>query len=162
MVAYNKLIPTLTNSHDPAQLKDAFSLIRELEREGSTTLIGADRGRDVVKFDDNNFTLAHDYVKAVRKEANALTKEGKSPAEIAQKVGQDLNVVEKLQNAAIKNVKEEFGMAPETTSATGTTSTGSPTGDAIQGNKIKREDIKISEMPMSGNVDRDKIQFDDE
>lgn len=86
-----------------------------------------------------------------------LLKEGKSPAEIAQKVGQDLNVVEKLQNAAIKNVKEEFGMAPETTSATG-----SSTGDAIQGNKIKREDIKISEMPMSGNVDRDKIQFDDE
>ena len=91
-----------------------------------------------------------------------LLKEGKSPAEIAQKVGQDLNVVEKLQNAAIKNVKEEFGMAPETTSATGSTSTGSSTGDAIQGNKIKREDIKISEMPMSGNVDRDKIQFDDE
>ena len=91
-----------------------------------------------------------------------LLKEGKSTAEIAQKVGQDLNVVEKLQNAAIKNVKEEFGMAPETTSATGTTSTGSSTGDAIQGNKIKREDIKISEMPMSGNVDRDKIQFDDE
>ena len=91
-----------------------------------------------------------------------LLKEGKSPAEIAQKVGQDLNVVEKLQNAAIKNVKEEFGMAPETTSSTGTTSTGSSTGDAIQGNKIKREDIKISEMPMSGNVDRDKIQFDDE
>ena len=86
-----------------------------------------------------------------------LLKEGKSPAEIAQKVGQDLNVVEKLQNAAIKNVKEEFGMTPETTSATG-----SSTGDAIQGNKIKREDIKISEMPMSGNVDRDKIQFDDE
>lgn len=91
-----------------------------------------------------------------------LLKEGKSPAEIAQKVGQDLNVVEKLQNAAIKNVKEEFGMAAETTSATGTASTGSSTGDAIQGNKIKREDIKISEMPMSGNVDRDKIQFDDE
>lgn len=91
-----------------------------------------------------------------------LLKEGKSPAEIAQKVGQDLNVVEKLQNAAIKNVKEEFGMAPETTSATGTASTGSSTGDAIQGNKIKREDIKISEMPMSGNVDREKIQFDDE
>lgn len=91
-----------------------------------------------------------------------LLKEGKSPAEIAQKVGQDLNVVEKLQNAAIKNVKEEFGMAPETTSATSTASTGSSTGDAIQGNKIKREDIKISEMPMSGNVDRDKIQFDDE
>ena len=86
-----------------------------------------------------------------------LLKEGKSPAEIAQKVGQDLNVVEKLQNAAIKNVKEEFGMAPETTSATG-----SSTGDAIQGNKIKREDIQISEMPMSGKVDRDKIQFDDE
>lgn len=82
MVAYNKLIPALTSSHDPAQLKDAFSLIRELEREGSSTLIGADRGRDVVKFDDKNFTLAHDYVKAVRKEANALIKEGKSPAEM--------------------------------------------------------------------------------
>ena len=50
-------------------------------------------------------------------------------------------------------------MATETTT---TSSTGSSTGDAIQGNKIKREDIKISEMPMSGKVDRDKIQFDDE
>ena len=89
----------------------------------------------------------------------SLLKEGNSPAEIAQKMGQELNVVEKLQNAAIKNVKEEFCMATETTS---TTSTGSSTGDAIKGNKIKREDIKISEMPMSGKVDRDKIQFDDE
>lgn len=92
----------------------------------------------------------------------SLLKEGNSPAEIAQKMGQELNVVEKLQNAAIKNVKEEFGMATETTSTTTTTSTGSSTGDAIKGNKIKREDIKISEMPMSGKVDRDKIQFDDE
>lgn len=92
----------------------------------------------------------------------SLLKEGNSPAEIAQKMGQELNVVEKLQNAAIKNVKEEFGMATETTSTTSTTSTGSSTGDAIKGNKIKREDIKISEMPMSGKVDRDKIQFDDE
>ena len=82
MVAYNKLIPALTSSHDPAQLKDAFSLIRELEREGSTTVIGADRGRDVVKFNDQNFALAHNYVKGVRKEANALIKEGKSPAEM--------------------------------------------------------------------------------
>ncbi len=88
----------------------------------------------------------------------ALLKEGNSPAEIATKLGQELNVVEKLQNAAIKNVKEEFGMATETTA----TSTGSSTGDAIQGNKIRREDIKISDMPMSGNVDRDKIKFDDE
>ena len=89
----------------------------------------------------------------------SLLKEGNSPAEIAQKMGQELNVVEKLQNAAIKNVKEEFGMATETTT---TTPTGSSTGDAIKGNKIKREDIQISEMPMSGKVDRDKIQFDDE
>ena len=36
----------------------------------------------------------------------SLLKEGKSPAEIAQQMGQELNVVEKLQNAAIKNVKE--------------------------------------------------------
>ena len=97
----------------------------------------------------------------------SLLKEGKSPAEIAQQMGQELNVVEKLQNAAIKNVKEEFGLPTGTTSTsstatTTTTTTGSSTGDAIKGNKIKREDIQISEMPMSGKVDRDKIQFDDE
>lgn len=89
----------------------------------------------------------------------ALLKEGNSPAEIAAKLGQELNVVEKLQNAAVKNVKEEFGMETATSSSA---STGSSTGDAIQGNKIRREDIKVSEMPMSGKVDRDKIQFDDE
>ncbi|MBQ8063746.1 MAG: hypothetical protein IJ720_04065 [Clostridia bacterium] len=90
-----------------------------------------------------------------------LLKEGNSPAQIAQKMGQELNVVEKLQKAAVKNIKEEFGL--ETTSTTtSTSSSGSSTGDKIQGNKIKREDIKISEMPMSGKVDRDKIQFDDE
>lgn len=98
----------------------------------------------------------------------SLLKEGNSPAEIAQKMGQELNVVEKLQNAAIKNVKEEFGLPTGTTttsssaSTTTTTSTGSSTGDSIKNGKVKREDIKISEMPMSGNVDRDKIQFDDE
>lgn len=94
----------------------------------------------------------------------SLLKEGNSPADVAKKMGQELNVVEKLQNAAIKNVKEEFGMetGTTTTSSAATTSTGSSTGDAIKGNKIKREDIKISEMPMSGKVDRDKIQFDDE
>ncbi|MBQ8083191.1 MAG: hypothetical protein IJ241_03305 [Clostridia bacterium] len=98
----------------------------------------------------------------------SLLKEGNSPAEIAQKMGQELNVVEKLQNAAIKNLKEEFGLPTGTTttsssaSTTTTTSTGSSTGDSIKNGKVKREDIKISEMPMSGNVDRDKIQFDDE
>lgn len=96
----------------------------------------------------------------------SLLKEGNSPADVAQKVGQELNVVEKLQNAAIKNVKEELGMDTGTTTASSTaattTSTGSSTGDAIKNGKVKREDIKISEMPMSGKVDRDKIQFDDE
>ena len=98
----------------------------------------------------------------------SLLKEGNSPAEIAQKMGQELNVVEKLQNAAIKYLKEEFGLPTGTTttsssaSTTTTTSTGSSTGDSIKNGKVKREDIKISEMPMSGNVDRDKIQFDDE
>lgn len=89
-----------------------------------------------------------------------LLKEGNSPADIAAKMGQELNVVEKLKDAAVKNVKEEFGMETATTSSSA--STGSSTGDAIQGNKIRREDIKVSEMPMSGKVDRDKIQFDDE
>lgn len=96
----------------------------------------------------------------------SLLKEGNSPADVAQKLGQELNVVEKLQNAAIKNVKEELGMDTSTTttssSSTTTTSTGSSTGDSIKNGKVKREDIKISEMPMSGKVDRDKIQFDDE
>lgn len=91
-----------------------------------------------------------------------LLKEGNSPAQVAQQMGQELNVVEKLQNAAIKNIKEEFGMETSTTTGTSTASSGSSTGDKISGNKIKREDIKISEMPMSGKVDRDKIQFDDE
>lgn len=89
-----------------------------------------------------------------------LLKEGNSPADIAAKMGQELNVVEKLKDAAVKNVKEEFGM--ETAATSSSASTGSSTGDAIQGNKIRREDIKVSEMPMSGKVDRDKIQFDDE
>lgn len=97
----------------------------------------------------------------------SLLKEGNSPADVAKKMGQELNVVEKLQNAAIKNVKEELGMETSTTSTTSTTSstttsTGSSTGDSIKNGKVKREDIKISEMPMSGKVDRDKIQFDDE
>lgn len=98
----------------------------------------------------------------------SLLKEGNSPADVAQKLGQELNVVEVLQNAAIKNVKEEFGMETGTTttsasaSTASTTTTGSSTGDAIKNGQVRREDIKISDMPMSGNVDRDKIQFDDE
>lgn len=91
-----------------------------------------------------------------------LLKEGNSPAQVAQKMGQELNVVEKLQKAAVKNIKEEFGMETTSSTTTSSASTGSSTGDKISGNKIKREDIKISEMPMSGKVDRDKIQFDDE
>lgn len=94
----------------------------------------------------------------------SLLKEGNSPAEIAQKMGEDLNVVEVLKEQAIKNVKEEIGLDTTTTTststATTTTSTGSSTGSAISGNKIKREDIKISEMPMSGK--KTDIQYDDE
>ena len=96
----------------------------------------------------------------------SLLKEGNSPQEIAMKLGQDLNVVEVLKAEAIKNVKEEIGLDTSNdtipngsaTAAAGTSST----GDKISGGKIKREDIEISEMPMSGKVDRDKIQFDDE
>lgn len=83
MIAYNKLLPTLISSHDPAQLLDAFSLVRELEREGSTTIVGGgDHGRDSVRFDDTNFSLAHDYNRQIRKEANALLKSNKSPSEM--------------------------------------------------------------------------------
>ena len=83
MIAYNKLLPTLISSHDPAQLLDAFSLIRELEREGSSTVVGGgEHGRDSVRFDDTNFSLAHDYNKQIRKEANALLKSNKSPSEM--------------------------------------------------------------------------------
>lgn len=96
----------------------------------------------------------------------SLLKEGNSPQEIAMKLGQDLNVVEVLKAEAIKNVKEEIGLDTSndtipTGSATAAAGTSS-TGDKISGGKIKREDIEISEMPMSGKVDRDKIQFDDE
>lgn len=92
-----------------------------------------------------------------------LLKAGNSPAEIAKQLGQDLNVVEVLKNEAIKNVKEEVGLdTGSTTTATSSTSSTGSTADKVSGNKIKREDIKISEMPMSGNVDRDKIKFDDE
>lgn len=95
-----------------------------------------------------------------------LLKEGNSPQEIAMKLGQDLNVVEVLKAEAIKNVKEEIGLDTSndtipTGSATAASVTSS-TGDKISGGKIRREDIEISEMPMSGKVDRDKIQFDDE
>ena len=80
MIAYNKLIPTLISSHDPAQLLDAFSLIRELEGEDSTTVVGGgEHGRDVVKYNDTNFVLAHEYNKQIRKEANTLLKSNKSP-----------------------------------------------------------------------------------
>ena len=80
MIAYNKLIPTLISSHDPAQLLDAFSLIRELEGEDSTTVVGGgEHGRDVVKYNDTNFALAHEYNKQIRKEANTLLKSNKSP-----------------------------------------------------------------------------------
>ncbi|MBO4382824.1 MAG: hypothetical protein J5847_01890 [Clostridia bacterium] len=92
----------------------------------------------------------------------SLLKEGNSPADIAMKMGQDLNVVEVLKQEAIKNVKEEIGMDTSNTTINTGSSAGGSTGDAISGNKIRREDIKISEMPMSGGVDRDKIKFDDE
>ena len=83
MIAYNKLLPNLISSHDPAQLLDAFSLIRELEREGSSTVVGGgEHGRDSVRFDDTNFSLAHDYNKQIRKEANALLKSNKSPSDM--------------------------------------------------------------------------------
>ena len=78
MVQYNKLLPVLISSHDPVQLRDAFSLVRELELEGSTTVVGGDRGRDLVKYEDKNFSLAHDYNKQIRKEANLLVKSGRS------------------------------------------------------------------------------------
>lgn len=97
----------------------------------------------------------------------SLLKEGNSPQEIAMKLGQDLNVVEVLKAEAIKNVKEEIGLdTTNDTIPTGTAATtgtaASSTGDKISGGKIKRSDIELSEMPMSGKVDRDKIQFDDE
>ena len=92
-----------------------------------------------------------------------LLKAGNSPAEIAKQLGEDLNVVEVLKNEAIKNVKEEVGLdTGSTTTTTSSTSSSGSTADKVSGNKIKREDIKISEMPMSGKVDRDKIKFDDE
>ena len=78
MVQYNKLLPVLISSHDPVQLGDAFSLVRELELEGSATVVGGDRGRDLVKYEDKNFSLAHDYNKQIRKEANLLVKSGRS------------------------------------------------------------------------------------
>lgn len=97
----------------------------------------------------------------------SLLKEGNSPQEIAMKLGQDLNVVEVLKAEAIKNVKEEIGLDTTndtipTASAATTGTAASSTGDKISGGKIKRSDIELSEMPMSGKVDRDKIQFDDE
>lgn len=83
MIAYNKLLPTLISSNDPTQLKDAFSLIRELELEGSTTVLnGGDHGRDSIKHDPANFSLAHEYNKEIRRAANTLVKSGKSPSDM--------------------------------------------------------------------------------
>ena len=94
----------------------------------------------------------------------SLLKEGNSPAEIAKKLGQDLDVVEVLKEQAIKNVKEEVGLETGTstssTASASTASTGSGTAAKVSNGKIKREDIQISEMPMSGK--KTDIQYDDE
>jgi len=83
MVAYNKLLPTLISSSEPSQLKDAFALIRELEKEGSTTVIGGgEHGRDSIKYDPTNFALAHDYNKEIRKASNTLLKSNVSPSDM--------------------------------------------------------------------------------
>ena len=83
MIAYHKLLPSLISSNDPTQLKDAFSLIRELELEGSSTVVGGgDHGRDSIKYDPTNFSLAHDYNKEIRRAANTLLKSNKSPSDM--------------------------------------------------------------------------------
>lgn len=83
MIAYNKLLPSLISSNDPTQLKDAFSLIRELELEGSTTVLGGgDHGRDSINYDPTSFSVAHEYNKEIRRAANTLLKSNKSPSDM--------------------------------------------------------------------------------
>lgn len=89
----------------------------------------------------------------------SLLKEGNSPADIAKQMGEDLNVVEKLKEQAVKNVKEELGMDTTTTSSSSSTSSSTSTSSS-SGNTVKRSDIKISEMPMSGK--KADIKYDDE
>lgn len=78
MVEYGRLIPVLVKRGEVTALKDAFSLCRELEKEGSSTVIGGgEHGADKVIFKQENFDAAHRYVKDVRKAANGLMREGK-------------------------------------------------------------------------------------
>ena len=65
MVEYGRLIPVLVKRGEVTALKDAFSLCRELEKEGSSTVIGGgEHGADKVIFKQENFDAAHRYVKA--------------------------------------------------------------------------------------------------
>lgn len=78
MTDIRRLIPALIKKGEPGAVLDAFDLCRELEREGSTSVVGADHGRDMVSFDQGNFDLAHDYARQIRKVAHGLAKSGKN------------------------------------------------------------------------------------
>lgn len=75
---YKKMIPKLiAHDDDPDALIDAFDLCRELELDGSAIVSGdGKRSRDTTIYDDDNFNLAHGYVKQIRSAANRLFRAG--------------------------------------------------------------------------------------
>lgn len=77
-VDFNRLIPAIIKRGGLSALNDAFSLCRELEKEGSRTVVGGgEHGMDSTIFDPTNFEAAHRFVKDVRKAANGMMREGK-------------------------------------------------------------------------------------
>ena len=90
-----------------------------------------------------------------------IVRKGKTPAGIAIQAGQDLKVVEKLHDAAVKNVKEEFGMETETTSGS-SIATVSSTCEAIQDNTIKHDDFRVAKIPRFVNGEHKKFRPDNE
>lgn len=78
MTDYKTLIPKLiARTDDPEALEDAFALCRELELENCVRVMGnGKRDHGTTIYDDDNFTLAHDYAKQIRVAANNLFKRG--------------------------------------------------------------------------------------
>ena len=71
-----KLISRLTAGEpDAERLRDAFGLVKELERTGSVTVYGSDPGGTEVR-EPENFRAAHLLAKDVRRQAAELVKTG--------------------------------------------------------------------------------------
>lgn len=74
---YVNLIQKLIARDDPYALSDAFDLCRELEMDGAVHVEGRGRrDRGTTVYDDDNFTLAHEFNKQLRIAANRMVRDG--------------------------------------------------------------------------------------